>query len=550
MVQTERFPCRPWVWLVGWVMLAIAVRLIAATGEPALAQSDGYAHLQLLTDWVTTGQLRHSYYPPGYYWMLGLPARLLGLDPYQVLRFGGAFFGGALVISLFMLARVTVGTRAALWTAFLVAGFPALRWLQRTGVGGFPSQSGLLLVPLILLCWDRYLKGRLAFATGLIALTGLLAVSVPMMLIDLFPLFLFDLVMRLGQRRSRGPILARAGVLALLGGMVLVLLIRWVGTGQVLYIFSTIAGVPRSGKPHGVLALDILVHYLSPMRWLPASGSAVALILATLPVLAWWMGRMTRGRTQVTVLLAWSMVASLQTIFGLFQFPLYWRAGWCFMMAWSVVAGALMATVLERLPVLWKRVAIGGCVLSLGLTLRHPPAPTPHLSAAEGDLVQVLRALVDWSEGRLPRTPQPWIEALTGPPIGVWSRRFNVFQAYFGDPVHAFLEDRPGIHLGSVADWKAGNGFDPRWMQLVLLDDLAPRAAPPGLMRWVNPDLAVAFEDLRQRLLREASRLRDAVEMARQSGWETKVFTTPQGLEVILLYYPDPAGKEALWPSG
>ena len=113
-----------------------------------------------------------------------MPAAVFRIDPYCMARFGGAFFGTALVLAVYFFLREGCrDRRAALAGAFGVASFPGLMLLHKTGVGAFANQAGLLMLPLILagnLLIVRGERRTLGLAVGVFATLGML-LTVPMM---------------------------------------------------------------------------------------------------------------------------------------------------------------------------------------------------------------------------------------------------------------------------------------------------------------------------------------------------------------------------------
>jgi len=167
-----------------WVLLAVlvlawVVRMIHPLQTWALGQSDAYSHLGFLRDVLERGQVGNGDYPPAYSWVMAFPACLMHGHPYWMSRFGGAFFGMGMTLGVYVFLSQLKNRATGISAAALLAGCPVFWMLQKTGVGSFANQMGLLLIPAVL--W-AYASGR----RGWLVLTlAALALSVPMMLLHL-----------------------------------------------------------------------------------------------------------------------------------------------------------------------------------------------------------------------------------------------------------------------------------------------------------------------------------------------------------------------------
>lgn len=526
--------------LIGILLLASVVRLIGPLRDVALGQTDAYSHLQFLKDWLVDGRLRHPYYPAGYYWVIGLPTRWLGWDPYSVIRFGGAFFGVGLVLSAYYLAKHVWGSKAGLWAAFLIAAFPAFHWLQKTGVGAYPSQLGLMLLPLILLIWDAMLGGQWSRVVLLVPAFSLLAISVPMMALDLLPFLLLDLIVRRvcgGCECPRRSEVIVVSMIALTAALMLLFLLRRGVVDHMASIAAAVASYSYDGDaPVRALAI-IFGSYFMPIRWWPGSvlvslsALVVGAVLVVLLKLMWHKGAAAR------MISLWAVYAWVQTIFGVAQFPLYWRAGWTLLIALSLLGGWLIPHLLDRMPHRPRNAGFGVLVLLAGMSLLYPPVHQPHLSAAENDLVTVLRALEKWGSGAH-QGIQFWFPEANEPDhLAIWARSYTTFDLHQGDPVHAFLADHQSITVRSIRP-AAGkvHPFDPAVTHLVILDDRVTSPDSYGLMDLVNPRLTQSFRRAYDGLLEGGNILRERIEAAEEAGrWTIRNTMLDEGLELILL---------------
>lgn len=513
--------------------LAAVVRLIGPATTIALGQSDAYAHLQYLNDMVKDGHLRHSTYPPGYYWLMSLPVKLFDVDSYWVARFGGVIWGLGQVLGVYLLAGLAFGRRAAVWSAGLIAVFPLFHLLQKTGVGMYPSQAGLVILPLLLLLWDRVMRGGPHYLAGFVICLSALAVTVPMMLVDFMPFILVDFVVRYVagsvHRRSMYALVVLAAV------MITMILFFWLRSGADGF-FRTASIVANEEIPgdHPLARLLYLLwmfirpeRFLFPGVWLNIAAFAVGMALVSL----FFLRKDARSRSIVL----WAFLAWAQTSFGVFQFELYMRAGWVLLLAGSVLSGWIVVRVFDFLPAsvatLFKSVVIAACVASFV----YPPAPKPHLSAAESDLVFALRDVQRWAQGIDGEVRIDALRALdSGRPSVVWSRRFNGFYGRQGDPVPALLERCSSIEIPLVG--KEIN-FDPAKQHVILLDDEVTKSKRFWVMQLINPALIDQFIAGRDKFDVESIKLRKALDSIGANHWCVARTTLPEGLEVVSLNF-------------
>ena len=526
----------------GWLLAGILcfgfmVRTLGPLGEPALGQTDAYGHLQFLTDMVTNGRLRHPLYPPGYYWLLALPTRLFSLDPYWVVRFAGAFFGVGLIWSMHFLTRRTFGVRAALWTAFLVAAFPAFHWLQKTGVGAYPVQLGLLLLPMILWCWDGVMREGWRRLPGLALGVVFLGLSVPMALLELLPFLALDFGVR-SLRRETVPaawIAAAVSIVALIGalGMMLVRggLSNFVDTAEVVAGLS----LPESSSLADIW--HVIWAFVGPKRLWP-SGFVIAAGAWVVGAALARMFHLVRNKGSLARMVAlWALFAWSQTVFGVFQFPAYMRAGWPLLMAISILGGWVVVDIAQLLPPVPRKIGYG-VLLGAGLfSLWMPPLPRPHLSPAESDLIVAARQLAAWSGGRTLEASYGWLNEMPRETLTVWSRPYNAFGGGQGDPLYALLQESDRIELRTVKSSQLDAiMFDSGRNNIILLDDRAVPGGASGLMSVVSPSLSANFWRMRDVFLSISGQLRQkALQAARKEGWYLEIHSQPQGLDIMYL---------------
>jgi hypothetical protein len=517
---------------------SILIRLIDPIGASALGQTDAYAHLQFLNDAINQGWLRHPAYPPGYYLMLAVPARLFGWDPYLVARFAGAVFGAGMVLAVWLLAKSAFGIRAAIWSAFFVGVFPLFYLLQKTGIGMYPNQIGFIMMPLALLSWDRLMRGSWICGAGFVLLLIGLAVSVPIMLIDLLAFLAIDTLIR----SLKGEI-PRVGVLLLLvivfAPIPLIATLFENGSGHFRATAIAAASLPAVDESGLSILWALLVAYLQPER--PGLGSlflsSAALIVGILLFI--FMLILSRRNPAARMIALWSLFTWAQTVYGVCQFPLYMRAGWFLLMSAAILGGWLADFCMTRFPGRFTRLAPVFVLASFIFAIIDPPKHNPHLSPAENDLVSCLRAIQKWSKSPDERNQPPWIKELSeGAVVYVWSRGYNDFPGSHGDPVHALLEEYTNIVLKTVNGTDhAQISFETSARHILLMDDPAVRNIPAGAMEIVYPALVKGMNHTRSRLMSGSIQLREAALLAEANGWQVLRWRQPEGLDLWLLSF-------------
>ena len=391
--------------LVASVMVGMAIRLIHPLQAWALGQSDAYSHLAMFRDLAAHGSLGNVAYPPGYAWVMVLPAALLNVDPYFVARFGGAFFGAALLFAVVAWLREGCGDRrAALAGAFLVAGFPGLVLLQKTGVGAFANQAGLFFLPMIFLGFQlAVFPRRRTFGVVLLAISilGLLA-TVPMMLMHVgLVLFLFWLCMGRKECAVAMPWMRRlawAGVAMIIVGLMWVVKVdshRLAVTAVMLTTADeTVAAHVQPGALDGWSALGLLMRdFFSIKQWGYGNGliQSVFVVLCGLFV-ALVIAGVKKRKAGWGMVGVWGGLATVQTATGFLQFTAYQREGWSLLLALGCLGGLVTSWMWTAWPRL-RSVIVLGMALLAGISLWRPPVHTLTTSTAEETLVRMARML-------------------------------------------------------------------------------------------------------------------------------------------------------------
>ena len=497
--------------LVVLLLVAVAVRWIHPLQTWALGQSDAYAHLQYLQNVLMSGRLSNAAYPPGFAWLLALPVAIFRIEPYEMCRYGGAFHGAALVLGVYVLAHAWAGRRAARACAALVAGCPVWSLLAKTGVGCFANQVGLFALPV---AWWAYTEGwvgnRQHGALALMGATGaLLAATVPMMLLQVVLLFG---VARLLAFRFDGWSRGWRGTLllgALAGPALLLLAVQAGGAGDAVrdqtvgFVVSTETGAKaepapvegvaeenRAGDPARPL-VNLARDFLSVKRWgygSPLFNAAAAGSLALFAAVM-FLG-LRRSHHALSLPGLWGVLTSLQTHTGWLQFSSYQREGWSLLIGAALLAGWAVAWLADhpsgrgvlRWP--WRL-----CIAASFAGLWWPPAHRVFASAAEDDLVRLLRALNGDVQARAAWPGQQDLWERTGPTqrVRYVARRISGFEDGIGDPVDALRGLTRMLHH-EIAQPVPGV------LYVVLLDRPDDRAiASSGVMAKLQPESTAAF---------------------------------------------------------
>jgi hypothetical protein len=391
----------------GFILLAgVVVRSIHPLQHGALGQSDAYTHLTMIRQVLAWGFVGNESYPPGFAWIMSLPVTVFGVDPYYLARFGGAFFGSALVLAVYALVRTGSGSGvAALCGAALVAWFPGLMLLIKTGVGAFANQVGFVVLPLVFLgyllvrVWETRRQGALWMAAGFLGV----ALAVPMLLLHicgvLLLLLLLDGPMTRGALWRRGlMILLLLGVAAGLLTIHLGHLTPWQRAAAAISLTSAdpmlnVLPVQPGDMTSWSTLCTLVRDFFTVKRWgLHApwlDAALIGLLSLFLGVLVW--GR--RRRKPLALLLGcWGGLAVVQVATGWLQFTAYQREGWSLLIAIGVLGG-----VIADQRWLWRtglRPLLAGALILSGVwTFIHPPAHALLNSSAEEELIRAIRLL-------------------------------------------------------------------------------------------------------------------------------------------------------------
>ena len=422
---------RSHLFLVIILCLAFVVRSIHPLQVAYLGQSDSYTHLNYLHNIVESGKLINPVYPSGYHWILALPVLLFSLDPYNIARFAGAFFGVGLILGIYVLLEAFFNRRTAVFGSFCGACFPLMNLLMKTGVGAFANQFGLMLIPaVILMYWYTVTsKGETRVKAGLLSLTlcGLVA-SVPMMLFHILIVFACERCLALLRVRAPGKWFVTTTRVTLITAPALLLLLfhlSQVPPGQRFRTANTLVDYGSEKKdteavlgekvesavksistavnpkltglvissPYFKLVLD----YLSVKRKNGFGNIYVNVLGAVLVLLFFSVGLagFIHNNSSNLLIGLWGGITSVQAFTGILQFSSYQREGWSLLIATCCLSGIIAAKIyqLGSKSLLFRAAVI--CCMGIGLywTVLHPPRHTGIPSAAEGELIESLRFL-------------------------------------------------------------------------------------------------------------------------------------------------------------
>lgn len=371
------------------LFLAWVVRTIHPLETWALGQSDAYSHLGFLMDVLERGKVANPAYPPAFAWVSAFPAWLSHLHPYWTARFGGAFFGVGLTLGAYTLVAQWQNRAAGLAAAALVAGCPLFFLLQKTGVGSFANQLGLLLV--IATLWAFVSKRFFCLALSLAAL----AVSVPMMLLHVMVLLA---LWTFAERRSACTYLLLVALL-LLAGVGVVLLFTRVPASHGMVIASLLTGkyslVTQVDadwlEVFQVLTRDFFsIKRVGYWSWVPNTGAVVvtgAFLLAGI-------AGVRKNAPAWRQLGLWGLLTSANVHLGWLQFTDYQREGWSFLLALASLGGMLFGLLWqEHQTRAWRIPLTTTLATACALGVFFPPAHNILAGQSESDVVKYLLQL-------------------------------------------------------------------------------------------------------------------------------------------------------------
>ncbi|MEI6168061.1 MAG: hypothetical protein WCS52_12795 [bacterium] len=445
--------------LAAILLIGILVRSLHPLQHWALGQSDAYTHLTMVREVLAWGYIGNSSYPAGFAWIMSLPALAFHWDPYYLARFGGPFFGSAMVLAVYALLRL--GSKsgvAALCGAACVAWFPGLMLLIKTGVGTFANQIGFIVLPLL---WLGYLLARVpeTRSRGILWLvagfTGL-ALTVPMMLLHVYGVLL--LLLLIDGAGTRQSVWQRGRLILLLMTVGLGLLAfhmthmtPWQRAMTAIHLTGANQTTgPLNANPESMTTLLTLEMLGRDFLAIKRVGLHSALLDSTLiGLIALWLCALVWGvrrKQPLTLLLGcWGGLACVQVATGWLQFTAYQREGWSLLIAVGAMGGTIAGALWDWRTGL-RPLLLSGLVASGAWTLSHPPGHPLLNSSAEDELVRTIRLLRSFPH----RDPSPDTTSLAA----------HQFLAQHLDP-----HQKLGICSRSLIQsdvYRAITGFNPR----------------------------------------------------------------------------------------
>ena len=487
--------------LIGSIILAVAVRSIDPIQHMALGQSDAYSHLQFLRNVVDTGFVHNVMYPPGYHWILSLPTAAFHLDPYLVARYGGAFFGAGLVLAVYVFVKSVARRPAPIFCAFLVSCFPGLYLLQKTGVGTFANQLGLFFIPVVFYFYimteeQSFRESPMAYTLLSLSLMGL-SVSVPMMLIHVL-LILFIVRMSVFIINRKKWLSQTGALVCLVTPAILLLSLHLIHVGPVhqqktLELItagtSTNSGLPLSAVPTDMVPFhaedftgylkslsshpvtSLVVDFLSSKRWGigHVAANSIGIVILVIFGICMWCGLIGK-RIGWIMLGFWGIIASVQTLTGFLQFSGYQREGWSLLIAVACLAGIIGGAIYRwgRKWVVFKGVVFTAILLSILGSFLYPPAHELRASCAEDEIIRAVRDISRrytetgyFSIAERPlRSDQAFASVLSSPlPLTIVTRKITGWKdSHQGELVPAVIHPERKLQVMTVSS-ESQKGF-------------------------------------------------------------------------------------------
>jgi hypothetical protein len=548
--------------IAGILVLAFVVRSIHPLRHWALGQSDAYSHLQFLDGVIRTGRIGNDIYPPGYHWVMALPSLIFSVDAYYLARYGGAFFGLALVLGIYVLGRTFASKSAALFGAFFVAAFPGLQLLLKTGVGSFANQMGLCLIPAVVLFYFQWRSNGFAWCLAAVMLAvSLLAMAsaVPMMLLHVLLLLAFERAVSLAVDKRSWMLASAKVALATLPAVALLAfhtcdagLAHRAATMKIL----TNADAADMHRNLPVVHQTVGTAQTSPV-WLPMTidfvsikrigygHGAVTLNLVAIALSAFFLAYLVAGivrRNQYLLAIGlWGVFASVQAHTGFLQFSNYQREGWSLLIAVACMGGHISSVVYSWVS-RWF-IARAACVLAVLLVaawcLAHPPEHTLFSSPAEDEIVQLVRTVSGQekpaiSSGIGGAEDADVLSCLSpGIPVCIVSRRFAGFKGGQGDVIRAVKGNLKSVTFTGAES--AEQLFKPG-SQYVVVIDRDNGSAPRGyeVMQRVNHELTQRFLDERSAALQLNDALEGRINRLDTHVWNIRRFKMSRNLGVVV----------------
>jgi glycerol uptake facilitator-like aquaporin len=551
----------PGRWLAAILVAGVALRLVYPLTNVALGQSDAYSHLQFLQDIIARGHLRNPAYPSGYHWVLTLPCLWLRVDPYLVARYGGAFFGGLLIVAVGLFPGNRTGRKAGLTAALLVAVFPGFMPLIKTGVGAFANQMGLLFLLLTLREYLSCVTMKERADRNHILLIGVylagLAVSVPLMTIQAVAFIALERFVALLRERRLWTARTLPLLLPLLPAALLITLHSVALPEKVQQRSAKMITARHTSKtpknkeegektskgkrPHLLLATDLF----SVKRWglgSPSLNAGAAILLTAFALLI--LVGIRSGRAFHIGVGIWGLFTLVQTVTGFLEFSAYQRAGWTLMLAAAILGGLIYNEIEqyagERLP--FAQLSVLGALAVTVWAFFTPPRHAHIMSSAEPEMVRLARTLAQddrFSRARwasFETLKEPAVTGLLDPdlPLTLLTRNFSTMKGRQGNIVSAVLDFATGIHVLQISKTNPVDKAIDSGSQILFLVDRPKKLSPRqlGIAGRVDPGMGRIFSRWQYGLYRGNDDLEAMLDRLEGEGWQTRQVNVGPNLEV------------------
>ena len=555
--------------LLGIICIAVVVRSIHPLQHYALGQSDAYSHLHFLRDVIANGHLQNPIYPPGYHWILALPTLTFHLDPFDVVRYVGAFFGAGLVLAVFVIVRRASDDTAAFLSAFLVACFPGFYLLQKTGVGAFANQLGLLFIPVILYFYMRMLENDFRWSSYtflfIVSLMGFI-VSVPMMMIHVCLIIVMERIFAFLKKPtgwiSRSIIVAACGIPALL--LFLFHLINPVKLTQPETVMFFVKDQLRLTAAAAVTAhrtfmsdwlnhpgMRMIIDYVSIKRW--GWGTVfldmIGWLFAIVFIVVFYYG-VKKRKPLLTLMGIWGMLTTVQSFTGFLQFSAYQREGWSLLIIIACLSGMVGMAIYRWGADRWRvmrPLLYLFIIISVIWSIFLPPGHLMLNSHAEDDIIRIARNLSsrpiyrDPFEKRYNHQDKDIMlirNALSESlPVTILARNFSGWWTGQGEMINVVLHRPAAVENKVITERSSLNlVFKNDHQYVVFLDaQKTLKVEHLGMMTRLNKDNAEKFVTMQKDSFRINQEIRDALKVLSPSLWNTHWIELNDRLTVVVV---------------
>jgi len=557
--------------LLGILCIAVVVRGIYPLQHFALGQSDAYSHLHFLRDVISSGHLQNPIYPAGYHWILALPTLTFHLDPFDVVRYVGAFFGSGLVLAVFVIVRRASDDAAAFLSAFLVACFPGFYLLQKTGVGAFANQLGLLFIPVILYFYIRMIENDFRWSSYtflfIVSLMGFI-VSVPMMMIHVCLIILLERIFALVKKPSgwvsRSVIVAVSGIPALV--LFLFHFLNPVKLSQTETVMFFIKDQIRLTAAAAVTTdrtfifdwlnhpgMKMIIDFVSIKRW--GFGNLFLDVLGCLFFIVFiclfYYGA-KKSQSLPTIMGIWGMLTSIQSLIGVLQFSAYQREGWSLLIVIACQSGIVGANIyrwgIDRWKIMRPLFYIF-VIISVVWSIFFPPGHLLLNSWAEDDIIRIVRNLSSQAIHQNPSEKRDAhqdrdimairnaLSASASLPVTILARNFSGWWTGQGEMVNVVMHRPTAVENEVITERSSLNlVFKTNRQYVVLLDaQKTLRVEQLGMMARLNRDSAENFVNVQKDSFHINKKILDALRALSPSIWNTQWIKLTDHLTVVVV---------------